>query len=194
MFLNILLYCAHFVPNLLIRLQINFRPVLWGFGLQFLMAVLILRTGCGLSVFRFLGDKVRTFMSYADEGSEFVFGASYEEHLFAFKVLPIIVFFSAVISCLYYIGVMQYVITRLAWLLQITMKTAATESIIAAGNIFVGQVRACRRFTMWDCNTDSIPYKIMLQLTFERFCLFTVNARVYNIFCRVFVFRRKRRF
>ena len=116
--------------------------MLWGFGLQFLMAVLILRTGCGLSVFRFLGDKVRTFMSYADEGSEFVFGASYEEHLFAFKVLPIIVFFSAVISCLYYVGVMQYVITRLAWLLQITMKTAATESIIAAGNIFVGQVRA----------------------------------------------------
>lgn len=57
-----------------------------------------------------------------------------------FQVLPIIIFFSSVISLCYYIGIMQLVIKKIAWLMQITMKTSGVESLNAAGNIFIGQV------------------------------------------------------
>lgn len=60
--------------------------------------------------------------------------------LFSFQVLPTIIFFSSVISVCYYLGIMQVVIKKIAWLMQITMKTSAVESLNAAGNIFVGQV------------------------------------------------------
>ena len=58
----------------------------------------------------------------------------------AFQVLPIIIFFSSVISLCYYIGIMQLIIKKIAWLMQITMKTSGVESLNAAGNIFIGQV------------------------------------------------------
>ena len=57
-----------------------------------------------------------------------------------FQVLPIIIFFSSVISLCYYVGIMQLIIKKIAWLMQITMKTSGVESLNAAANIFVGQV------------------------------------------------------
>lgn len=57
-----------------------------------------------------------------------------------FQVLPIIIFFSSVISLCYYVGIMQLIIKKIAWLMQITMKTSGVESLNAAGNIFIGQV------------------------------------------------------
>ena len=58
----------------------------------------------------------------------------------SFQVLPTVIFFSSVISVCYYAGIMQVVIKKIAWLMQVTMKTSGVESLNAAGNIFVGQV------------------------------------------------------
>ncbi|XP_078666868.1 solute carrier family 28 member 3-like isoform X2 [Branchiostoma floridae x Branchiostoma belcheri] len=122
--------------------HVKWRPVLWGLALQFIFGLLILRTQVGFDVFKFMGEKFQSFIEYADVGSKFVFGEKYTDHFFAFKVLPIIVFFSSVMSVLYYIGLMQVVIVKMAWLLQRTMETSSPESINAAGNIFVGQTDA----------------------------------------------------
>lgn len=62
------------------------RPVLWGLGLQFLLGVIILRTSWGYATFRFIGAQVLTFLNYTNVGAQFVFGNSFEDHFFAFKV------------------------------------------------------------------------------------------------------------
>ncbi|XP_033101662.1 solute carrier family 28 member 3-like isoform X2 [Anneissia japonica] len=122
--------------------QVKWRPVLWGLMLQFLLGLFVLRTDLGFTIFEWLGDMATIFLEFTDVGSEFVFGASYEEHFFAFKVLPVVIYFSSVISVLYYLGAMQVIIKKIAWLMQNTMKTSASESLNAAGNIFVGQTEA----------------------------------------------------
>lgn len=119
--------------------KVQFRPVFWGLALQFYFALLILRTEFGYRAFEWLGDRVREFLAHTDAGSKFVFGSEYERHFFAFKVLTVIVFFSAIISVLYYLGVMQFVIRHLARFLAFCLGTSPTESLNAAGNIFIGQ-------------------------------------------------------
>ncbi|XP_048577819.1 solute carrier family 28 member 3 isoform X2 [Nematostella vectensis] len=125
------------------RKKIKWRPVLWGLALQFAFALIILRTSHGYEAFKFLGDKVTAFLEFTNVGSAFVFGEdTYQNHMLAFKVLPVIIFFSSVISVLYHLGIMPLVISKIAWLMQITMGTSAVESLTAAGNIFVGQTEA----------------------------------------------------
>jgi len=124
------------------RRKVRWRPVLWGMGMQFVFALVILRTSHGFSAFKFVGDTVARFLDYTDVGSAFVFGEGFLEHYIAFKVLTVIVFFSSFISVLYYLGVMPLIITKIAWLMQVTMGTSAAESLSAAGNIFVGQTEA----------------------------------------------------
>ncbi|CAH1780061.1 unnamed protein product [Owenia fusiformis] len=121
--------------------KVRARPVVWGLILQFLLGLFILRWSVGYTVFKFLGDQVQLFLNYADEGSKFVFGdPGYLMHVVAFKILPVVVFFSSFISILYYVGLMQMVIRKIAFLMQITMGTTAIESLSAAANIFLGQV------------------------------------------------------
>ena len=66
--------------------QVKWRPVLWGMALQFIFGLIILRTKLGYDVFNFLGDLVNTFLDYTDAGAQFVFGDSFTNHYFAFKV------------------------------------------------------------------------------------------------------------
>ncbi|XP_071941628.1 solute carrier family 28 member 3-like [Antedon mediterranea] len=122
--------------------QIKWRPVIWGLVLQFLLGLFVLRTDIGLTIFDWLGDIVTIFLGFANVGAEFVFGENYLDHYFAFSVLPVVIYFSSVISVLYYLGVMQVIISKVAWLMQNTMKTSASESLNAAGNIFVGMTEA----------------------------------------------------
>ncbi len=81
-------------------------------------------------------------IDYVDAGSKFVFGLGYEEHLFAFRVLPTIIFFSTLMSMLYYLGVMQFIVKMVAIVMQKTLGTSGAESLSAAANIFVGQTEA----------------------------------------------------
>ncbi|XP_023799280.1 solute carrier family 28 member 3 isoform X2 [Cyanistes caeruleus] len=84
----------------------------------------------------------RTFLAYSDTGAKFVFGDKYTDHFFAFKVLPIVVFFSTVMSMLYHIGFMQWLIGKVGWIMHVFMGTTPVESLVAAGNIFVGQTES----------------------------------------------------
>eukprot|EP00057_Strongylocentrotus_purpuratus_P015602 XP_011670076.1 PREDICTED: solute carrier family 28 member 3 isoform X2 [Strongylocentrotus purpuratus] len=122
--------------------HVKWRPVIWGLALQFLLGLFILRTSIGFAIFNWMGNLVQTFLSYSTAGSIFLFGDLYYQHFFAFAVLPIVIYFSSAISILYYLGVMQVVVKKIAWIMQRTMKTSASESLNAAGNIFIGQTEA----------------------------------------------------
>uniref|UniRef100_A0A8C7VIK1 Sodium/nucleoside cotransporter n=1 Tax=Oncorhynchus mykiss TaxID=8022 RepID=A0A8C7VIK1_ONCMY len=131
-----------FPYNMNIFLHVSWRTLLWGVALQFLFGLIILRTKAGFTAVDWLGHQVEVFLSYADTGSRFVFGDKYTDHFFAFQVLPIVVFFSTVISMLYHLGFMQWLILKVGFIMQITMGTSPTESMVAAGNIFVGQTES----------------------------------------------------
>ncbi|XP_072478472.1 sodium/nucleoside cotransporter 1-like [Notamacropus eugenii] len=136
MFVIILFACSkhHFA--------VSWRTVFWGLMLQFVLGILVIRTDPGFAAFQWLGQQVQVFLSYTVAGSSFVFGDVLINDVFAFQALPIIVFFSCVMSILYYLGIMQWLIVKIAWILQITLATTATETVSVAGNIFVGMTEA----------------------------------------------------
>ncbi len=120
------------------RHAVRWRTVAWGLGLEFVFALIILKTPWGLNAFKSLGNIISNFLAFSDVGAKFVFGDNFKEHLFAFQVLPTIIFFSAFISVLYYYGILQRVVNAVAWVMIATMKTSGSESLSCAGNIFLG--------------------------------------------------------
>lgn len=129
------------------RKAIDFRLVGWGLVLQFSFALFILRTRPGIIVIDYLSRGVTRMLSFADAGSAIVFGplASDTETfgiIFAFQVLPIIIFTSALFSVLYYLGIMQKVVLVFAKLMSKTMRTSGAESLAAAANMFMGMTEA----------------------------------------------------
>ncbi|XP_023814158.1 solute carrier family 28 member 3 isoform X2 [Oryzias latipes] len=116
----------------------SWRTLLSGIGLQFIFGLLTLRTEFGLQALTWVGNKVEMFLSFTDVGSQFVFGDNYTDHFFVFRVMPILVFLSSVISILYYVGFMSWLICKIGFVMQVTMGTSPTESMAAAGNIFLG--------------------------------------------------------
>ncbi|MEH1914838.1 NupC/NupG family nucleoside CNT transporter [Nostoc sp.] len=124
------------------RRAVRWRIVAWGLGLEFVFALVILKTPWGLTVFKSLGDIVGQFLAFSDVGAKFVFGENFKDHFFAFQVLPTIIFFSAFISVLYYYGILQRVVNVMAWVMMKTMKTSGSESLSCAGNIFLGPTEA----------------------------------------------------
>ncbi|MBU3742877.1 MAG: NupC/NupG family nucleoside CNT transporter [Candidatus Kapabacteria bacterium] len=131
------------------RRAINRRVVLWGLTLQLLLGVLLLTFPPGVAMFKAVGDAVTSFLGFARSGSRFLFGELGDPKLteslgfqFALTILPIIVFFSAVIAVLYHLGIMQRIVRAMARVLQRTMHTGAVESLSAAANVFLGQTEA----------------------------------------------------
>ncbi|KAM9270514.1 sodium/nucleoside cotransporter 1-like [Cariama cristata] len=121
---------------------VSWRAVFWGLALEFLFGLFVIRTTPGIQAFQWLGDQIQFFLGYTTAGSSFVFGNTLIEEVFAFQTLPIVVFFSCVMSILYYLGIMQWLIVKISWLLQVSMGTTPTETLSVAGNIFVGQTEA----------------------------------------------------
>ncbi|XP_045384264.1 sodium/nucleoside cotransporter 2 [Lemur catta] len=121
---------------------VSWRTVFWGLGLQFVFGLFVIRTDPGFNAFQWLGDQIQIFLNYTVAGSSFVFGDELIKNIFAFQSLPIIIFFGCVMSILYYLGLVQWVVKKIAWFLQITMGTTATETLAVAGNIFVGMTEA----------------------------------------------------
>ena len=149
------------------RRRIPWRIVLWGLGLQFIFALLILRTPFGEGVFAAANDVILAAVGFTLEGARFLFGdlvynnvpvgtgepgnASFAAEgqfvartgaFVAFNVLPTIIFFASIMTVLYHLGVMQRVVGGIAWIMQRTMRTSGAETLSAAGNIFVGQTEA----------------------------------------------------
>ncbi|CAF0729652.1 unnamed protein product [Rotaria sordida] len=122
--------------------RIPWQTVLYSFILQFILAVFVIRVEVGFELFDFLGAEVTKFINNADAGARFVFGDTYQDHFYVFKITSIIIFLGSVINVLYYYGVMQFVIGKIAWLMQKCLNTTAAESMNAAANIFVGMSEA----------------------------------------------------
>jgi len=136
------------------RKKINFRIVAGGLVLQFGMALLVLKTDPGLALFQWLGDLFKNMQTFTDEGSKLVFGVNpmpddigFPPHetllrTITFGILPTIIFFSSVMSVLYYLGIVQVVVRAIAKVMQRTLGTSGAETLSAASNIFVGQTEA----------------------------------------------------
>ena len=128
------------------RKAINLRTVLGALAIQIGFAALILYVPYGRDALQATANGVSNVIAYGNEGINFVFGGlsdpSNAGFIFAVKVLPIIVFFSGLISVLYYLGIMQVVIKVIGGALQAALGTSKAESMSAAANIFVGQTEA----------------------------------------------------
>jgi len=129
------------------RRKIDWRLVGTGLALQLIFAVLVLKVPLIATIFDWISDKVVTFLNFSEEGAEFLFGGLVTDmdtfgYIFAFKVLPTIVFFSAFTSLLYYLGILQLFVKAFAWVMSKTMRLSGAESLAAAANIFIGQTEA----------------------------------------------------
>lgn len=132
------------------RKKIDWKLVAMGIGLQFVFALLILKTSVGKQFFEWANTVIMKLLSFTDKGSEFIFGpkvldpspAGYGDFVFAVKVLPTILFFSSLMSILYHIGVMQFVVKVIAKVMVRLLGTSGAETLSAAANIFVGQTEA----------------------------------------------------
>lgn len=124
------------------KFRIPWRILVLGTVLQFSLAVFILRTPPGGALFAGIGMVFTAILDFVDAGASFVFGPAFKDFYFAFKVLPTIIFVSALTSILYYLGVMQFVVHGLARVMQWTLGTSAAETLSASANIFLGQTEA----------------------------------------------------
>src|SRR5713101_4388324 len=143
------------------RRAIDWTTVAWGLSLQILFALIVLKTSVGQQVFSTLGDMINRLLGFAGVGASFVFGplgtstvwgrvmtgalgpdgAQYAV-IFAFQVLPTIIFIAALFAILYYYGVMQFVVRIFAVVMHRVMKCSGAESLNVAASIFMGQTEA----------------------------------------------------
>lgn len=127
------------------RKAISLRTVGGAFAIQALLGAFVLYIPFGQDVLSGLTNGVQAVLNYASDGIGFIFGdlANFKVgFIFAIHVLPVIIFFAALVSVLYYLGIMQLVIKVLGGGLQQMLGTSRTESLSAAGNVFVGQTEA----------------------------------------------------
>jgi CNT family concentrative nucleoside transporter len=129
------------------RKHIRWRTVAWGLGLQLTFAFFVLRFTYGQQGLMWAGGVVKSMLASTYAGTQVVFGplglpgGSFGS-IFAFQVLPTIIFISAFFALLYHIGVMQIVIRALAWVMLKTMRISGAESMNVAASIFMGQTEA----------------------------------------------------
>ena len=129
------------------RRAIRVKTVLWGLGLQITFAIFVLRIDYGRRAFQVIGDAANKALSYSFFGSEFVFGplgkqSSNIGFIFAFQVLPVVIFICALFAILYHVGIMQIVIRGMAWAMTRIMGASGAESLNVAASIFMGQTEA----------------------------------------------------
>ena len=131
------------------RKAIRGKTVFWGLTLQFVFALFVLKTTVGQGVFAWLGAKINRLLRFSFVGSEFLFGklglpggGDNIGFIFAFQVLPTIIFIAALFAILYYLGVMQVVVKLFAQVMTRLMGASGAESLNVAASIFMGQTEA----------------------------------------------------
>jgi len=131
------------------RKAIKFETIFWGLGLQAFFGIIILKVPFIKSQFFFVDKVFKTLISFSDKGSDFLFssfvpGIGYHEAMinFAFRALPVVIFFSSLISIAYHFGIIQIVVKWVAKLMEKSMKTSGAETLSISANIFVGQTEA----------------------------------------------------
>lgn len=124
------------------RKSINFRTVVAGVLLQFALAAVMFKTAFGHAFFVGANLFVNKILSFSDAGAAMVFGPNFKDHFFAFSVLPTVIFMSALMSVLFYMGAIQHVVKWMAFVMVKVMDVSGSESLSASANIFVGQTEA----------------------------------------------------
>ena len=130
------------------RKSINWKTVGVGLGIQLLLAIGVLKVPAVQWFFNVMGSFFNSILEFTLAGSTFVFGSLMDldnpniGYVFAFQILPTIIFFSALTSVLYYLGIIQRIVRGLAWLLSRALGISGPESLSIAGNIFLGQTEA----------------------------------------------------
>lgn len=137
------------------RKRINYRLVLSGLALQLTMAIFVLKIPFGQELFRNIGDAITALLHCSDEGAGFVFGplvtkseimlnlfGKGSDYIFAFRVVPTIIFVSSLVSISYYLGIMQKIVQIVAKIVAFIMGASGSEALSNAASVFVGQVEA----------------------------------------------------
>ncbi len=141
--LALLLIAYFFSSN---RKAINWKTVLIGLAAQMLLAIGVLKITFIKNIFEFVGKIFVLILDFTRAGSEFLLGGMMNIEsfgfIFLFQVLPTIIFFSALTSVLFYLGVIQIIVKGMAWVLSKLMGISGAESLSVAGNIFLGQTEA----------------------------------------------------
>ena len=126
--------------------KIQWKTVLISILIQFVIAVLILKVSLIQSIFEIISKFFVRIINYTASGSSFLFSSLADQqkftYIFAFQVLPVIIFFSALTSVLYHLGIVQKIVSFLAWTLNKFLKITGAESLSLAGNIFLGQTES----------------------------------------------------
>jgi concentrative nucleoside transporter, CNT family len=129
------------------RRRIRWQVIGWGLGLQVAFAIFVLRVPAGRALFRKLGELVTALLNYSYAGSAFVFGELGKPDsslgvIFAFQILPAIIFVSALFAIMYYLGIMQVIVRAFAVVMSRIMGASGAESLNVAASIFMGQTEA----------------------------------------------------
>ncbi|MFO8066137.1 MAG: nucleoside transporter C-terminal domain-containing protein [Bacteroidales bacterium] len=128
------------------RKAVNWMVVVKGLAIQIILAILILKVPFVQHMFEFVSKLFLMVLNFSQEGAEFLLGGLMDVEsygfIFAFQVLPTIIFFSALTSVLFYLGVIQKIVYALAWVMVKAMRLSGTESLSVAGNIFLGQTES----------------------------------------------------
>ncbi|HEY9785272.1 MAG TPA: Na+ dependent nucleoside transporter N-terminal domain-containing protein, partial [Candidatus Obscuribacterales bacterium] len=137
------------------RKAINYRLVGSGLALQIILAVFVLKVPLGQELFKNIGDAITALLHFSDEGAGFVFGPLVKnpqallqvfgpgsDYIFAFRVVPTIIFVSSLVSISYYLGIMQKFVQIVARVVAFVMGASGSEALSNAASIFVGQVEA----------------------------------------------------
>jgi concentrative nucleoside transporter, CNT family len=138
---------------------INWQQVVIGLTMQIFFAFFVILTPWGATIFNYIGNIFVKIISFTNDGAAFIFGPLANQSLFdktfplelqnmgngflfAFQVLPTIIFFSSLMSVLYHLGIMQTIVQAMAWVMAKLLKVSGAESISVAANVFIGQTEA----------------------------------------------------
>jgi concentrative nucleoside transporter, CNT family len=148
--LGVMIGCAWLLSSQ--RRKISLRIIVGGVALQFALGMIALWLPPGRAAFEWMGEMFQRMLQYITPASTLMFGMESEAGngsrttqllgTFAFGVLPIIIFFSALMAMLYHLGIMQRLVAACGWIMQRTLRTSGAESLAAAANIFVGMTEA----------------------------------------------------
>ncbi len=126
--------------------SIDWTQVAAGIGLQIVFAIVVIMVPGGREFFNAISMIFVKTIDFAMAGAEFIFGdmakATEFGFIFAFQVLPTIIFFAALMGVLYHIGLMQKIVQGMAWVMQKVLKVSGSESLSVAANVFIGQTEA----------------------------------------------------
>ncbi len=127
--------------------QVRWQTIAWGIGLQFILALMVLKWDWVRAIFEVIGQGFKIMIACSDAGADFVFGSLAKVDgpsgfVFAFKALPPIIFVSAFFSVLYYYGVLQFFVRIFAKVMSYFMRTSGAETLAVSANVFMGQTEA----------------------------------------------------